>query len=383
MTFRLRSLALSTLAVASLVFTACGKSSPQASDTLVTDVSHTVVKRQSIGNCWIYAQATWLESLMLVQSGAQLDVSESYWTWWNWYDQMVGSSISEIQTGGFWSTSANIILKHGFVLEGDFVSSENGVEMSLTQSAALETINEALQPGGDLYRRSRRTPARVRKVLDRAFGAKMANAEAVARPASSTIVGSNALGQSMTLKQALNGDASSKWRVAGFPAVYGEDSAVSVANQAQRTALLKRVMRALNDKKPVVMTMMIDFNALDVEDATFKKSLVDEVGPGGQGGHMVVLEDYTVKDVPGIGEIGEGDVSPELKAAALLGTVTKFKAKNSWGKDRPERGLTDGYTSFDADYLFGQLAWKNSEDSDENDVSYYTTLTDFVLPPGY
>jgi hypothetical protein len=94
-----------------------------------------------------------------------------------------------------------------------------------------------------------------------------------------------------------------------------------------------------------------------------------------------VLEDYTVKDVPGIGEIGEGDVSPELKAAALLGTVTSFKAKNSWGKDRPERGLTDGYTTFNADYLFSQLGWKSGDDDD--DLFYYTTLTDFVLPPGY
>jgi hypothetical protein len=379
----LRHLARYALASSFLFAAACGKTQPQTSDTLVTDVGHTVVKRQSIGNCWIYAQATWLESLLLDQTGEEVDVSESYWTWWNWYDQIVGSNVTEIQTGGFWRTSANIILKHGWVLEGEFIASEAGMEMSGAQRAALDEINAALQPGGELHRRARRTPARVRKVLDRAFGAKMADAEAVARSADATIVGKNVLGQETTLAQALAGDAASKWNVARFPSVWGQNGVPSIQQEIARKELLVRVMRALNDKKPVVMSLMIDFNALDTADATFKKSLLEENGVGSQGGHMVVLEDYTVKDVPGIGELGEGELSPELKAAALLGKVTKLIAKNSWGKDRPDRGLTDGYTGFDADYLFSQLAWKNGDGSSSADVSYYTTLTDFVLPPGY
>ena len=31
----------------------------------VTEVSHTDVERQSIGNCWLYAAATWVESMNL------------------------------------------------------------------------------------------------------------------------------------------------------------------------------------------------------------------------------------------------------------------------------------------------------------------------------
>ena len=38
----------------------------------------------------------------------------------------------------------------------------------------------------------------------------------------------------------------------------------------------------------------------------------------------------------------------------------------------------DGYTRFDFDYLTKQLEWKRGESTD-----FYTTLTDFVLPPGY
>jgi hypothetical protein len=51
----------------------CSDSKPTAqSDVLVSSVDHTAVKRQSIGNCWIYAQATWLESLIKDDSGEQL-----------------------------------------------------------------------------------------------------------------------------------------------------------------------------------------------------------------------------------------------------------------------------------------------------------------------
>src|SRR5947208_562872 len=122
MLFSLKRLAARSLILAALPLAACGKTAPQASDTLVTDVAHTEVKRQSIGNCWIYAQATWLESELLSQTGQEVNVSESYWTWWSWYDQVVGSGISEVQTGGFWQTSANIILQHGYVLEGEFLA---------------------------------------------------------------------------------------------------------------------------------------------------------------------------------------------------------------------------------------------------------------------
>ena len=35
---------------------------PNVSSTqqAIVDVAHTAVERQSIGNCWIYAQATWI-----------------------------------------------------------------------------------------------------------------------------------------------------------------------------------------------------------------------------------------------------------------------------------------------------------------------------------
>lgn len=379
-----RNILAAAMLGSTLALVGCSESgkTDQASDVLVTDVAHSAVKRQSIGNCWLYAKASWVESLHLNATGEEVNTSESYWTWWHFYNQIVGSRRTELSTGGSYYVSANILLKHGVVLEGEFIPAEADRQMSQAQSRAEMMVNAALQPGGKLANVRSRTAANVRKVLDEAFGSNMAAAEQIARPAAQFVVGKNADGSNVSLYDALAGR--NAWRQVNFPAVYGKDATASASVIAQRKALLKRVFKALNDRKPVIMTTMIDFNALDTEDATFKKSLVDEIGIGRQGGHMVVLEDYVVENVAGFeGPLPEGDLPDDVKAKAVDGDLVLLKAKNSWGTDRPDRGLTDGYNRFDKAYLTSQMAWKNSEDSDDDDVSYYTTLSDFVLPPGY
>lgn len=368
----------------SFAFVACSQPDASSSQPLVTDVDHTVVKRQSIGNCWLYAQGTWLESLLKAHTGEAINVSESYWTWWHWYNQILNSNVTEVSTGGYWGTSANIILANGWVKEGEFIATEENAEMSGRQASALAYMNAQLQEGGALASRESRTPARVRQELDIAYGTDMAAAQGLARAASATIVGRDALGD-ITLAQALGGDVSRRWTTISFPRVYGESSTPSVFQVQQRKQVMRRVMRALNDYKPVVMTLMIDFNAMDrADEGSFKKAILDAAGgPGTQGGHMVVLEDYAVTNVPGYGDLGEGDMSPEIKTAALDGDLTYLVSKNSWGANRPDRGLTDGYTRFYKDYLEGQLAWKWNADASDEEVTYYTTLSNFVLPPGY
>jgi len=54
----------------------------------ITQVDHTKVKRQSIGNCWIYAVASWTEALNKRSTGNEANVSESYWTYWHWFEQL-------------------------------------------------------------------------------------------------------------------------------------------------------------------------------------------------------------------------------------------------------------------------------------------------------
>ena len=47
------------------------------------------VKRQSIGNCWIYASVGWVESLHLRATGEVYDLSETYVSYWDWYEKLV------------------------------------------------------------------------------------------------------------------------------------------------------------------------------------------------------------------------------------------------------------------------------------------------------
>ena len=57
----------------------------------IVDVPHTDVERQSIGNCWIYAHATWAESMNKAATGRDFDISQSYWTYWHWFDQIANA----------------------------------------------------------------------------------------------------------------------------------------------------------------------------------------------------------------------------------------------------------------------------------------------------
>lgn len=360
----------------------CSKS-PNSTPS-VTEVEHTWVKRQSIGNCWLYAKATWLESLYLSHHGESINVSESYWTWWHWYDQIRYGYASEVNTGGSWYESTRIVLNHGWVQEGEFIAEEAQVEMSERQADALEFVNRELKQGR-LMESVNRTPSLIRQVLDEAFQVNMAEVEPLSRAANETVLGVESLlggrrFRNVTLSMMLGrGRPNTRWNRVNFPQTYGEDGVADESTVKLREQVFKRVMRALNAKFPVVMSIKVDFNALDTHDQTFKKSLLDEMGaPGVQGGHLVVLSDYVVNNVPGYGWLGEGDMDEETKEAALLGELVYLKAKNSWGTNRADRGLTDGYTRFDLPYMTGQLLWQGDGYS-----NYHQALKMFILPPGF
>jgi hypothetical protein len=346
-------------------------------------VAHTISKRQSIGNCWLYATGTWLESVALSYQNESLDVSESYWTWWHFYNQLVAQyEMEEIATGGSWSIARSIILKHGFVSEGDFIPEESDFEMSYRQKQAVNYINDALL-FGELKDPEARTPELVRQVLDEAFASNMAEAEKLAQSADAKIIRLLPDGRVLTLRDLLDRRSRNAWVEVPFPRVYGENAVATAGTQKARRQLWTRVFRALNDEQPVVISLMIDFNALDNTDGVFKGQRLRDLGVGDQGGHLTVLEDYTVTDVPGIGSIGRGEVSEELQEQALLGTLDRLVVKNSWGVNRPERGIKDGINLFDRSYLEDQFAWKEDEEDPESPVNWYTTLGGFILPPGY
>ena len=386
-----------------LLLSACGKHS--SSDALtapssinkgkITSVDHTWVKRQSIGNCWIYAMATWAESLHLTATGRKVNISESYWTYWSFYNSLVKGKFDKdpkkktktITTGGTFYVAKKIIQKHGYMLEGDFILSERNARMSKIQKKVEKLINKEIQKGGALHRKSERTPRKVKRFLNKAFGIK-ASVFRKKKPAKQLITGYNQKGEKIGLFQ-----SAKKWK----QVTYKMNRFYFYRTKRGKKEILKRVIKALNDGKPVIMSVYVEFTAIKKRKMLFsKKELLKKMKrprwKGDGGWHMIVLSDYTMKNIKdgegGVFNLSEGEYfdGDELKDliedrslardGVLNGKLVYFVSKNSWGINRPDRGLTDGYSRFSLDYL----NYSNKRVLGDKDT---IMLEDFVLPPGY
>lgn len=380
-----------------------------ASTDEIVDVNHSAVKRQSIGNCWIYATASWAESLNKTATGTELNMSESYWTYWHWFEQIANSRASEIQTGGYFSVAINLIDRYGVMNEADFIPEESTVEMSLRQKSALATMNESLKSGALKEMSARRERALVRSELDRAWAlsaeviAELDSAfgtsvnRTVDRTADLTgtkITASKDIPVTLvdpethapvdaTLSDAIgtsSGFRGRTGRLAWKSVNYGWSA-------ASRRTFQKRVQRAMADKQPVVMSWFVDFNALDAQG----RFMAPPATPGHQGGHMVVVEDYEIDNVPGFGTLPAGTV--ETRADALAASLAdeaeiKFiRIKNSWGTARADRGFSiPGYHDLYMKYLDGPVSQCQAkpDGSPDTDNCWDTTpLNEAILPAGY
>jgi hypothetical protein len=149
---RARLLAVSASLVLGAFAAGCSGDAPSANedislaDEAVTDVNHSSVKRQSIGNCWIYATIGWAESLNKSATGVEQNYSESYVTFWSWFDRLTTGEVTgtELATGGSFG--------YGTTLLGKF-----GQPQAATLPAAgpLTTSREARDRGEELLQRAR------------------------------------------------------------------------------------------------------------------------------------------------------------------------------------------------------------------------------------
>lgn len=406
-----------SLSLAGAALLGCDALPPDAADgelgtaeQAITDVEHTPVERQSIGNCWLYSQATWVESMMLSASGEETDVSQSYWTYWHWFDQVTGFfTPDEIQTGGFQFTSHQIVRDRGIMLEADFVPADTESEMSNRQASALAAINAALEAGEfegadgkkvrQIFDDAWELSPEVRSQLDAAFGE---DGEGTLRRGAS-VAGTNivdpatvkvrytrrANGQTAVADATLL-DAISEWNEVRYP--FGDSA---------RRDFLRRVQRALHDRQPVVITWDVDFNALENDagerQGSFNMTTLAESGkPGRQGGHMTVLEDYEAEtDEFGLLEAGvtldpnDPADAAKLEAALLDSTkITKLRIKNSWGANRPDREFAPGFPGYHdlwMDYMNGPIPFCPGEDNPTNETctGESVPLRNVMLPPGY
>ncbi|MFW7381673.1 MAG: hypothetical protein ACOH5I_22890 [Oligoflexus sp.] len=358
---------------------------PATSDVKVTSVEHTPVKQQSIGNCWLYAHATWMESKLKHTTGETYDVSETYWTYWDFYHKLLNNEeeLEELGTGGTWNLSTAIIKKYGWVEEKDFIVEEGGVIFSKAQQCAEKYINEALTVGGSLYDPASRTEENLRAELDQAFSCDgtysfdMDLAYENRRLAEETILHDAKTNTEKPLMAWLD-----EWTQVGNRAHtswnYYEGKKLPTENAMDYYKQLEqRVKRALNDRQPVVLSFYVTFNAPNAQGLFNLNTLSSRGDIGEGGGHMVVLHDYTVNNVPGIGRLDEGDMSAEMKEAALQGDLDYLVAKNSWGANRQDRPwLRNGYSRFSWDYLTKSYYV-------EDDDIFRPFMQSLIFPPGY
>ncbi len=409
---RLRSVALAFL------FVGCSSANHTAGDEdPVTDVKQSSVKDQSTDNCWTYATMGWAESLVKRAAGTELNLSESYITYWHWFDQITAGEVTdgEIEEGGSWGEAGDLILKYGVMEEKDFVPGEEKTELSARQESALHEVNAALKSGALRFGADRRNRKLVREVLDKAWGVSPAVKDAFDRTfgadVSKTLEDGARVAAGLPIKRpsalparlknpsthrfdtVTLADAIGTHRSAADPEhrngpLAWNDVAYPKRGRQARRDFLKRVQRALADGEPVILNWYVDFNAL-TDDGKF---LAPPTEPGSQGGHVVVITDYQAENVPGFGTLSAGIVEtrPAALAAALSdqAQVTFFRIKNSWGTSYhplpspAPAGLHDVYLN----YLNGPIKECDTDDNDDPILRTCVAAIPFesvVLPAGY
>ena len=377
----------------------------------VTDVSHTDVRNQSIGNCWSYASAAWVESLHRARTGQSVNVSESWITFWDWHRKITGyggvtrnptTQRDEVSTGGWWDSAMTILRDRGVVMEEEFIPEEATSARSARQSEALATINTELNTGGRLATATaRRDPQIVLNVLldawrindsvradiRRVFGisarttlsASSQSAPAWMRKVTAFPIRSAVARSSTSTPVSWDGFLSDvipggryAWRSLSYPGA-----------GSSRVAAQRRIMRALNAAQPVIISWLVDFNARDSATGAFSLETLRRAGAAGrQGGHLVSAEDYEVViRQPGMPErtLRAGMMASEadMRLAEQYGELKLLRIKNSWGTSQgPLGGGFGGYHDLMIDYLNGPIRWTEAN-------ADRVPLSSVILPWGF
>lgn len=381
-----------------------------SSDDVVT-LPHTDVKNQAIGNCWVYATASWVEALHKSATGESLDLSESYWSYWHWYLQLIWSAngtgryadLKEIQTGGFFWEASHIMKYFGAMKEGDFIPEDANAIRSGRQSSAVAAINRSLRDGPLKDPQARKDKELLRRELDAAWGLspevtarldaafgrqleKNADASDAAfhKVISPTKLKVHAMNPATRTKEVVSlidilpsfdgrPDGRFAWKEVAYP-----------TDPAERRAFLKRAQKALHDGFPPLLRFTVDFNSLRGD------AFADiPTSPGRQGGHMVAMSDYEIENVPGFGKLEAGrDATPEQLEAALAdeAQVMFLRVKNSWGPTGAADELAvSGHYDLHMKYLDGPIKYCMKPDGtmDRNDCKDDVPFKALVFPAGY
>ncbi len=391
---------VSFAALSAILLSACGRlpNTNTNSSVSTVNIAQSTVKQQSIGNCWIYAALGWAESLALRATGTELNLSETYLTY-RYFQELLLEEIptTELETGGNFTIAMNLIATYGVMREGDFIPSEATQIRSERQAIALNILNESIKTGKLAALRNSYTSPKERQQiivseLDRAFSVDMASLTSQIINPSRIKLGVAYDGTPLTLSKLATSEYH-QWNWVSFPfngqsSWDGQPTSVPLRSRNQQQ-ILKRVMRALNDGHPVLVSWFVDFNALSGDNFDMD-TLIAAQKPGRQGGHITVIEDYVASGVNPIDgkrfRTAEDEVSQEEKDLAVnYGSIDYFIVKNSWGQ-KPEssyhRDGSYGYHKLMASYAFGWIPSATAS-SDKDIVNSYFGVNEFILPPGY
>lgn len=403
----------SALAVSPVAIAGCSLQAGEGdqSSGAITEVKQSSVKDQSIGNCWTYAATGWVESLVKTANDKEMNLSESYVTYWYWYSQIAvgGLSAPAITEGGTFGAAAELMRHYGMMNEGDFIASEATAVLSKRQETALAAMNASLSTGALKTTAARADGKLVRQELDKAWAldpAVVANLDSTfGADGAKTLIdvtvpdGVPILAMKDLPAKLLNpttkavedasvadaiGTPEYDWNPEARtgPLAWNSASYPGAAETTGRRDFLKRVQRALHDSQPVIISWYVDFNALNAQG----QFLAPPATPGQQGGHMTILEDYEITDVPGFGTLPAGvlETRPEALQAALddKANITFLRIKNSWGTYRSPTGYHDLYMT----YMNGPIQICDT-DKDEKPILASchdgVPFEEVVLPAGY
>jgi len=415
---RTRQLLLrSMLALSTLGFFGCEMGPETDSNTEdITNPAQGDVRRQAIGNCWLYATASWAEHMHIMATEEKKQLSQSYWTFWHWYDEVQTGWGSEIQTGGSTWVANEIIRERGLMFEADFVPEDAVSEMSSRQASALAKMNQEMKDGRLATSSARRNKKLVMQVLVEAWQLEPEIAEQLVKvfgedgartfAGSAESEGTNILGPheyEVAYPERKTDPSRATWKTTTLDVAIAEHRTASYPrDEAGRRSFQIRMQKVLHDGAAPVVTWNVDFNAMESSDPELMGSfnlttLKRAGGPGRQGGHMTVLHDYQIQTEQfGLLEAGvtldpeNPDDAAKLEAALLPSSKLQFfRIKNSWGAFRPDRGNAPGmpgYHDLYADYMNGPIAWCPSVEGTKNEQNCRSTTTPFrdvLMPPGY
>jgi hypothetical protein len=389
---RLRTIGCALLVVGAAGCAEVDDEESDSGDDAVTSIDNTPVKEQLIGTCWLYTTAAWAESLHLEATGQALNLSESYWTYWHFYDRIVGREVDRngfIEEQGSWGFAATIIERYGMMKEADFIPEEARDASSDRTEDALNKILFSLSNGKLKTAASRNDRALVRAELDAAFGlrpqavawldatfgkdgrkvfggaangapplrgvgavngAVVAGGAPILRARDLIVSKPTPTGQ-RTLQDYIgvdfpNIDANRRagphaWQYAQYPR----------ANAVERRATLRRIQRALHAGLPVIISWRVDRSAL-LPNGSFRAPTNLRIGTEA---HLSLITDYQASNVPGFGVLpaGRAETRPAALQAALAETanVDVLRIKNSWGaKPRQSSSIPAGYYDIQRGY---------------------------------